>query len=262
MNTKTQKLEAFSRILDVLDMLRTFCPWDKEQTNESLRDNTIEEVFELSQAILDQSDNEIAKELGDVLLHVLFYAKIGEEKEVFDIADVCNKLATKLIYRHPHIYGNSHVTSADEVTVQWEKVKQKEKDGNKTLLSGVPYTLPSLIKAYRVSEKAAAVGFDWKTKQDVWDKVTEEQKELEKAIVNNDRNNLEEEFGDLFFALVNAARLYGINPDNALERTNRKFISRIGYIESKARTENKNFSDLTFEEMNILWNEAKSKLKQ
>lgn len=259
MKNKTEKLEALSRILDVLDMLRAYCPWDKKQTNETLRDNTIEEVYELSQAILENSQEEIKKELGDVLLHVLFYAKIGEEKGQFDIADVCNQLANKLIFRHPHVYGEAKVGSAEEVTSQWEKVKQTEKDGNKSLLSGVPKALPSLVKAYRISEKAAAIGFDWEKREEVWDKVEEEKQELHRALVHQDKDNLEEEFGDLFFALVNAARLYGINPDNALERTNRKFTSRIEYIEGEASKNAKKIGDLSFEEMNNLWEEAKKK---
>ncbi|KXB36630.1 MazG family protein [Bacteroidales bacterium KA00251] len=262
MKNKTEKLEALARILDVLDMLRANCPWDKKQTNESLRDNTIEEVFELSQAILDNSSVEIKKELGDVLLHILFYSKIAEEKGEFDLADVCNQLADKLIYRHPHVYGNTKVGSAEEVTSQWEKVKQKEKGGNKTLLSGVPRALPSLIKAYRISEKAAAIGFDWQSKEEVWNKVKEEKEELNEAIFHQDSDNLEEEFGDLFFALVNAARLYGINPDNALERTNRKFTSRIEYIEQKAQKEGKKIGDLSFDQMNSFWEEAKSEERE
>lgn len=259
MKNKTEKLEALSRILDVLDMLRAYCPWDKKQTNETLRDNTIEEVYELSQAILEDSQEEIKKELGDVLLHVLFYAKIGEEKGQFDIADVCNQLANKLIFRHPHVYGEAKVGSAEEVTSQWEKVKQTEKNGNKSLLSGVPQALPSLVKAYRISEKAAAIGFDWEKREEVWDKVEEEKQELHLALVHEDKDNLEEEFGDLFFALVNAARLYGVNPDNALERTNRKFTSRIEYIEEQASKNAKKIGDLSFEEMNNLWEEAKKK---
>lgn len=261
MENKVEKIEAFSRILDVLDMLRVNCPWDRAQTNESLRDNTIEEVFELSQAILNNSDTEITKELGDVLLHVLFYAKIGEEKQTFSIATVCNELAKKLIYRHPHVYGISQVENSQQVSVQWEKIKQKEKGGNKTLLSGVPTALPSLIKAYRISEKAAAIGFDWKKREEVWDKVTEEKMELKEAVEAGDADALEEEFGDLFFALVNAARLYGVNPDNALERTNKKFIQRIAYIEDVAQSYGKKMSDLTFEEMNDLWEKAKHKSK-
>lgn len=262
MSSKVEKLEAFARILDVLDMLRCYCPWDKKQTNESLRDNTIEEVFELSQAILDQSSDDLKKELGDVLLHVLFYAKIGEEKGEFDIATICNKLTDKLIFRHPHIYGDTHIKSAEEVAIQWEKVKQKEKNGNKTLLSGVPRALPSLVKAYRMSEKAAAVGFDWQKREDIWEKVEEEKSELFQALEKENLDNLEEEFGDLFFALVNAARLYGVNPDNALERTNKKFRQRIEFLEGEAKKEDKKISDLSFEEMNILWEKAKEIFKE
>lgn len=261
MNNKSQKLEAFARILDVLDMLRTYCPWDKKQTNRTLRDNTIEEVYELSDAILADNTDEIRKELGDVLLHVLFYAKIGEEQGQFDIASVCNTLCNKLIFRHLHVYGKAKVDNAEEVTIQWEKVKQVERGGNKSLLAGVPSSLPSVIKAFRITEKASAVGFDWPEKEQVWEKVKEEQNELQIAIRTNDTDNMEEEFGDLLFALVNAARLYGINPDNALERTNRKFISRIGYIEEMAKKKGYKLDEISIDEMDKLWEEAKGKEK-
>lgn len=257
MTSKANKLEAFARLLDVLDMLRSFCPWDKKQTNESLRTNTIEEVYELSEALLNKEDKEIKKELGDVLLHVLFYSKIGEEQGAFDIADVCNTLCNKLIFRHPHIYGTSQVDTAEAVVSQWERVKQVEKGGNKMLLSGVPQSLPSLVKAYRISEKAAAVGFDWEKRDDVWDKVAEERKEFEAAVSEGNPDAMEEEFGDWLFALVNAARLYGINPDSALERTNRKFTNRIGYIEAQAKAQGKKLGDLTLDEMEALWQDAK-----
>lgn len=257
MNTKAEKVEAFSRLLDVLDMLRTHCPWDMKQTNASLRGNSIEEVYELSEALLKDEVDEIKKELGDVLLHILFYARIADEKEQFDIADVCNALCNKLIYRHPHIYGTARVDTAEQVTAQWEKVKQVEKGGNKTLLSGVPSTLPSLIKAFRITEKAAAVGFDWKKKEDVWEKVAEEHAETMEAVNNNKAEQMEEEFGDLIFSIVNAARLYGVNPDNALEKTNKKFIRRIAYIETKAKESGRKLTDMSLEEMDILWNEAK-----
>lgn len=258
LHTHTETLEALARILDVLAMLRANCPWDKVQTNQTLRANTIEEVFELADALLRDDEDEIVKELGDVLLHVLFYAKIGQEKGTFDLATVCNRLADKLIFRHPHIFGQAEATTQEAVSQQWERVKQREKGGNKTLLSGVPHALPSMIKAYRISEKAAAVGFDWEQREDIWEKVAEEQRELQEAVAKQDLHNIEEEFGDLFFALVNAARLYGVNPDNALERTNKKFSSRISYLEEKAKTSGRSLSELSFEEMNSFWTEAKS----
>lgn len=258
MNSKPQRIEALARALDVLDMLRANCPWDKEQTFDSLRTNSIEEVYELSEAIEKKDFTELKKELGDVLLHVLFYAKMAQEQGLFDIADVCNSLCNKLIYRHPHIYSSSTANTPEAVVSQWEKVKQTEKEGNKTLFSGVPNALPSLIKAFRIGEKAAAIGFDWNRKEEVWEKVAEEQAEVKAAIENKDSDNLEEEFGDLFFALVNAARLYGVNPDTALERTNRKFMRRVGYIEAHAKSENRQLASLTLDEMEQLWNEAKA----
>ena len=261
MNNKANKVDAFARLLDVLDMLRTHCPWDKKQTNASLRTNTIEEVHELSEALLSDNTAEEKKELGDVLLHIVFYAKIAEEQGKFDIADVCNTLCNKLIFRHPHIYGNAQADSAEAVVNQWERVKQVEKGGNKTLLSGVPSSLPSLVKAYRISEKAAAVGFDWKERTEVWQKVAEERTELDQAIAQNDPDAMEAEMGDLLFAIVNAARLYGINPDTALERTNRKFTYRIGFAEEKARQKGLNLSDLTLDEMETLCQEAKKSEK-
>ncbi len=261
MNTRERELEAFGRLLDVLDELREKCPWDHKQTNESLRPNTIEEVYELCDAI-ERADNcDEKKELGDVLLHICFYAKIAQEKNLFDIADVCTALTEKLIYRHPHIYGHSKAETADAVADNWEKLKEHEKGGNKTILSGVPKSLPSLIKAFRIQEKAAHVGFDWRKKEDVWDKVKEELCEYEEALAKENSGEREAEFGDLLFSLVNAARLYGINPDNALELTNRKFISRFNYIERNAKASGKNVSELTLEEMDALWNEAKQKNK-
>lgn len=257
MNTREQKLEAFGRLLDVLDELRMKCPWDHKQTNESLRPNTIEEVYELCDAIERCDNNEERKELGDVLLHVCFYAKIAQEKGVFDIADVCRSLVEKLIYRHPHIYGHVQADTAEAVADNWEKLKEHEKDGNKTILSGVPKSLPSLIKAFRIQEKAAHVGFDWEKKEDVWNKVKEEISEYEEAAKNGSSKASESEFGDLLFSLVNAARLYGINPDNALEMTNRKFISRFNHIESTAKANGKNVSELSLGEMDRFWNEAK-----
>ena len=258
MHTEQEKSEAFLRFLNVLDTLREKCPWDAKQTNESLRANTIEEVYELTDALLDNDASNIKKELGDVLLHIGFYSKIASEKGQFDIADVCNTLTDKLIFRHPHIYGNVCADSAEEVSKNWEQIKLKEKGGNKTVLSGVPKSLPSLIKANRIQEKAANVGFDWEQKEQVWDKVKEETAEVEAEIKNGNQVNLEEEFGDLLFAIINAARLYGVNPENALEKTNRKFIRRFGYLEAKAKELGRNLKDMTLSEMDEIWNEAKS----
>lgn len=257
LHTREEKLAAFSRYLDVLDTLREKCPWDRAQTNESLRPNTIEETMELAEAIIADDHEAIRKELGDVLLHVLFYAKIGEEKGEFDIADVCNSACDKLIFRHPHVYGNDHADTAQEVLDHWELIKMKEKGGNKTVLSGVPATLPSLIKAERVQEKAANVGFDWEHREDVWQKVKEEVAEVESELAEGHEVDREKEFGDLLFAIVNAARLYGVRPDNALERTNRKFIFRFNHIERRAKEMGLNLKDMTLAQMDALWDEAK-----
>lgn len=257
LHTKEEKLRAFGRLLDVLDELREKCPWDRKQTNESLRPNTIEEVYELSDALEQEDIKDTCKELGDVLLHVCFYAKIASEKEQFDIADVCTKLVDKLIFRHPHIYGDVKAGTAGEVENNWEKIKQKEKDGNATVLSGVPRALPSLIKALRIQEKTSHVGFDWEHKEEVWNKVREELSEFEETMQHGTSSDKEGEFGDLLFSLVNAARLYGINPDNALEQTNRKFIKRFNYIEQKTKDSGRQLSDLTLQDMDALWNEAK-----
>ena len=257
-NSREKKLEAFGRLLDILDELRVKCPWDRKQTNESLRPNTIEETMELADAIMGEDDDKIRKELGDVLLHIVFYAKIGDEKGKFDIADVCDALCEKLIFRHPHVFGDEKADTAAQVLKNWELIKMSEKDGNKMVLSGVPRSLPSLIKAERVQEKAANVGFDWQKKEDVWDKVREEFGEVEAELKNDSAVDREKEFGDLFFSLVNAARLYGVRPDNALERTNRKFIARFNYIEQKANEQGRHVNELTLAEMDELWNEAKS----
>lgn len=259
MHTLDEKKDAFARLLNVLDELRVKCPWDRKQTNESLRPNTIEETYELSQALEDGDTKEEKKELGDVLLHICFYSKIAEETELFDIADVCNALVDKLIYRHPHIYGKTKADTPEAVADNWEKLKEHEKDGNKSVLSGVPKSLPSLIKAFRIQEKAAHVGFDWEKKELVWDKVKEETGEFEQALASMSKEKVEAEFGDILFTLVNAARLYGINPDNALEKTNRKFISRFNYIEDKAKAGGQYISDLTLQEMDRYWDEAKAK---
>lgn len=262
MKSREQKLEAFGRLLDILDILRVKCPWDAKQTNESLRTNTIEETYELCEAIIKNNNQEIKKELGDVLLHVIFYAKIGEEKQVFDIADVCNSLCDKLIFRHPHVFGDKSANTASEVEQSWEQIKLQEKGGNKTVLEGVPASLPSIAKAHRIQDKARNVGFDWEKKEDVWQKVQEEFNELQSEISKMNNDQMEAEFGDLFFSLINAARLYKVNPDNALERTNQKFISRFNYIEQKATEQGKKLKDMTLQEMDSLWNEAKSELNK
>ncbi len=277
-HTKEEKLKAFGRLLDVQHRLRKECPWDKKQTYESLRPNTIEEVFELCDALMKNDSKEIKKELGDVMEHIMFYSIIGNENNDFDIADVCNQEADKLMFRHPFIdwtgwegdpkaKNNENTDTekpadAESVEMTWEQIKQKEKDGNKTVLSGVPNALPSLIKAYRIQDKARNVGFDWKEKEDVWDKVREELNELEAELRKEDKENSTKELGDFLFSVINAARLYHLNPDNALEHTNQKFISRFGYIEQHVKAAGKEFKDLTLEEMDALWNEAKKLEKQ
>lgn len=250
-------MQAFSRLLDIMDELRAKCPWDKEQTNESLRANTIEETYELAEAIINDSDNDIKKELGDLLLHIVFYAKIGEEKHAFDIADVCNAICEKLIFRHPHVFGETEADSARSVEKSWEEIKLKEKGGNKTVLEGVPNSLPSLVKAYRIQDKARNAGFDWNKRGDVWAKVKEEIAELETEIERLDAENTEKEFGDVLFSIINAARLYRVNPDNALERTNKKFIHRFNYLEKTAGKQGKLLKEMTLDEMEEIWQEAK-----
>ena len=301
MHTKEEKMRAFGRFLDVLDALRANCPWDKKQTNESLRPNTIEETYELCDALIKNDIHDICKELGDVLLHICFYAKIAEEKEQFDMADVCDALTRKMITRHPHVYHPSQIEaeepkplpyvpkediclrnigikeledeeknpifqdsldnkkpiSVGEVLENWERIKLKEKDGNKTVLSGVPEALPSLIKAYRIQDKARNVGFDWEDRQDVWKKVHEELAELEVELNKEEKVKSTEELGDFLFSVINAARLYKLNPDNALEMTNQKFIRRFNYIEAHSIKIGKPLKDMTLEEMDALWNEAK-----
>jgi len=261
LHTREEKLEAFGRLLDVMDRLREECPWDRKQTNESLRPNTIEETYELCDALIRDDQHEICKELGDVLLHVVFYGRIGEEKQQFDIADVCNKLCDKLIFRHPHVYGDTVAKTAEQVLESWEQIKLKEKDGNKSVLSGVPEALPSLIKAYRIQDKARNVGFDWEDRQDVWKKVREELGELEVELNKEDKERSTAELGDFLFSVINAARLYKLNPDNALEKTNRKFIDRFNYIEAHSIKIGKPLKDMTLEEMDQLWNEAKQQEK-
>lgn len=255
MNKKT---EAFERLIGIMDRLRVECPWDREQTMDSLRNNTIEECFELTDAIIDGEMNEIKRELGDLLLHIVFYSKIGEEQGAFDIADVANTICDKLIYRHPHVFSTTQVESAAQVSQNWEQLKLKEKDGNKTVLSGVAKGMPALPKAYRIGQKVANVGFDWEKREDVWEKVREEIAEVEHEIAQGNQERLEAEFGDLFFALTNAARLYGINPDTALERTNRKFIKRFNYLESQTISIGRNLKEMTLAEMDVYWEEAKS----
>ena len=293
MHTKEEKMQAFGRFLDVLDALRANCPWDKKQTNESLRPNTIEETYELCDALIKNDVHDICKELGDVLLHICFYAKIAEEKAQFDMADVCNALTRKMITRHPHVYhpsqidaedpkplpyvpsdlgdprdvlgdprdvlGGAKPTTVTQVLENWEQIKLKEKDGNESVLSGVPEALPSLIKAYRIQDKARNVGFDWEQKEDVWNKVREELDELEVELRKEDKENSTKELGDFLFSVINAARLYKLNPDNALEMTNRKFIDRFNYIEAHSIKIGKPLKDMSLEEMDKLWNEAKNK---
>lgn len=271
MHNKADKLEAFSRLLEILDELREKCPWDRKQTNESLRPNTIEETYELCEALVKDVPSEICKELGDVLLHVLFYAKIGSEKSQFDIADVCNRLSDKLVFRHPHVFppqdieaagakilNGTQIDNEGDVAKMWEKIKQVEKDGNKTVLSGVPSALPSLIKAYRIQEKARNVGFDWEDRRQVWDKVKEEISEFEHEVEQDNREQAEHEFGDLLFSLVNAARLYKLNPDNALEHSNQKFIHRFTYLEQKALSQGRKLAEMSLAEMDEIWEEAKA----
>lgn len=295
MSSREEQLKAFGRLLDIMDDLREKCPWDRKQTFDSLRQNTIEETYELATAISRHDMNEISKELGDVLLHVVFYAKMGSEKkwnfsgssekdeprDSFDIADVCNRICDKLIFRHPHVYGRIAsggeqpfgitAQNAEEVSKLWEQVKLKEKGGNKTVLGGIPDSLPSMVKAYRIQDKVANVGFDWEKREDVWEKVKEEIAEFEQEVRKNDttsvapnanadkpiNDGMTEEFGDLLFALINAARLYKIKPDNALEQTNLKFIKRFNYIETRAREMGRELKDMSIDEMEALWQEAK-----
>lgn len=251
-----KKLAAFQRTLEIVDKLRVECPWDRKQTNHSLRPLTIEETYELSDAIMKENDPEIKIELGDLLLHILFYAKIAEEKDLYTIENVCNSLCDKLIYRHPHIFGSAEAKNSEAVERNWAILKLRE-GKDKTVLGGVPDSLPSLIKAYRIQDKARGVGFDWKNKEDVWTKVKEEISEVQAEMDSKNHDALEAEFGDLLFSIVNAARLYGIEPDTALERTNKKFTKRFNYLEQKAKEQGKNVKELTLEEMDALWEEAK-----
>ena len=285
MSSREEQLRAFERLLDIMDDLREKCPWDRKQTFDSLRQNTIEETYELCDALIKNDVHDICKELGDVLLHICFYAKIAEEKSQFDMADVCDALTRKMITRHPHVYHPSQidavdpkplpyvpdnltsaadgekVTTVSQVLENWEQIKLKEKDGNESVLSGVPEALPSLIKAYRIQDKARNVGFDWEDRQDVWKKVREELAELEAELEKEDKERSTEELGDFIFSVINAARLYKLNPDNALEKTNRKFIDRFNYIEAHSIKIGKPLKDMTLEEMDALWNEAKVALR-
>lgn len=257
MNNREQQMRAFGRLLDIMDELREKCPWDRKQTFDSLRANTIEETFELSDAIERHQMSDIQEELGDVMLHIVFYAKMAAEQQAFDIADVLDHLSDKMIRRHPHIYGQALAATADQVSDNWEKIKQREHDGHATVLGGVPAALPSMIKAYRIQDKARHAGFDWDKPEEVWAKVKEETAEVEQALSQGRQDDIEGEFGDLIFSIINAARLYNINPDNALERTNRKFINRFNHIEQRLREQGLDFKDVTLSQMDALWNEAK-----
>jgi len=259
MNTKEECMDAFGRLLDILDELREKCPWDRKQTNESLRSNTIEETYELCDAIMRDDQDDIKKELGDLLLHVVFYAKIGSEKGAFDIKGICDTLCDKLIYRHPHVFGDANADTSKKVEQNWEQLKLSEKGGNKTVLEGVPAGLPSMVKAQRIQEKARNVGFDWEKREQVWDKVEEELSELRAEVDKMDDDKKEAEFGDFMFSMINAARLYSINPDNALERTNQKFIRRFNYLESQTLSKGLSLKEMTLLEMDAIWNEAKQK---
>ncbi len=259
MTKKRQKqLAAFENLLDIMDRLRKECPWDSKQTIDSLRRLTIEETFELAEAITAHDYEEIKKELGDLLLHIVFYAKIGEEKQAFDIKDVADTINEKLIYRHPHIFSDVKVSSAQEVEENWEALKLKEKGRKKqTVLEGVPHSLPAMTKANRIQEKVRGVGFDWDKKEQIWDKVAEELNELKEAINSEDNNEIEKEFGDVFFSLINAARLYGVDPENALEKTNLKFIKRFNYLEKQTIAKGKSLHEMNLDEMNKIWEDAK-----
>jgi XTP/dITP diphosphohydrolase len=256
MNSKEKKLEAFGRLLDIMDELREKCPWDKEQSFESLRNLTIEETYELADAILEKDMNGIRKEMGDILLHIVFYAKIGSETGNFDIADVCDSLSEKLIFRHPHVFGDAKVKDSTNVLENWEDLKIKE--GNKTVLGGVPPSLPAMIKANRIQDKVRAVGFDWDEKEQIWDKVNEELNELKYEIEEGVQEKIEDEFGDLFFSIINAARLYQVDPETALERTNKKFIKRFNYLEQETLHKGKSLREMNLDEMNIIWEQAKA----
>lgn len=258
MNSIEDKLKAFKRLLEVMDELREKCPWDREQTLESLRNLTIEETYELADAILDQDLDEIKKELGDLILHIVFYSKIGSEKGAFDVADVLNGVCDKLVFRHPHVFGERKVKDSGEVIQNWEELKMKE--GNRSVLAGVPASLPAMIKAHRIQDKVRAIGFDWEERDQVWDKVSEEIQEVKHELSNGqDTALMENEIGDLLFSVINAARLYHVEPETALEKTNRKFIERFNYLETKAQTLNRSLKEMSLAEMEAIWQEAKSR---
>jgi XTP/dITP diphosphohydrolase len=249
--------DAFKNLLNIMDQLREKCPWDKEQTIDSIRNLTIEETYELTEAIIEGDMDGVKKELGDLLLHIVFYSKIASETNLFNITDVINQICEKLVYRHPHVFGTTQVSTANDVVKNWEQIKMVEKSGNKTVLSGVPNSLSALIKANRIQEKVRAVGFDWEIRNQVWDKVEEELGELKLEIEKGNQEKIEGEFGDLFFSLVNAARLYNIDPETALERTNKKFMKRFGYLESKTIKEGRSLKSMTLDQMNEIWEQAK-----
>lgn len=256
MNSLKTKLEAFERLLTVMDELRVKCPWDKKQTFESLRNLTIEETYELADAIMEMDVEDIKKELGDLFLHIVFYSRIASENNYFDIADVANAICDKLIFRHPHVFSDTKVNSAKDVIENWEDLKRKE--GDKSVLGGVPPSLPAMIKANRIQEKVRAVGFDWDEPNQIWDKVKEEISEVEEAVISEDQSSIEDEFGDLFFSLINAARLHNVDPETALEKTNKKFIKRFRYLEKETLEKNRNLREMSLEQMNEIWEKAKS----
>jgi XTP/dITP diphosphohydrolase len=257
MTDKEKSLQEFGRLLDIMDELRAKCPWDKKQTNESLRKLTIEETYELAEAVFSGVDDSIRNELGDLMLHIVFYAKIGSEKGAFSMADVLEGINRKLVYRHPHVFGDVEVKDASEVEENWEQLKIRESQGYKPVLSGVPSSLPAIVKANRIQEKVRGVGFDWEKREQIWDKVLEEINELKDEIENHDTNSIESELGDVLFSVINASRLYGIDPEAALEKTNRKFIKRFNYLENETMKKGISLHDMTLDEMNVIWEKAK-----
>ena len=257
MNDRNKSLEEFNRLLDIIDELRAKCPWDMKQTNESLRKLTIEETYELAEAIFSGNDEGIKNELGDIMLHIVFYAKIGAEKGAYTMADILRGINNKLIYRHPHVFGDVKVSGASEVEENWEQLKIKEDKGYKPVLSGVPSSLPAIVKANRIQEKVRGVGFDWEKREQIWDKVLEEISELKEEIINHNTESIESELGDVLFSIINASRLYDIDPEAALEKTNRKFIKRFNYLEKKTLTKGISIKDMSLEEMNVIWEQAK-----
>jgi MazG family protein len=261
MNDREKSLEEFNRLLNIIDELRLKCPWDMKQTNESLRKLTIEETYELADSILSNSDDGIRNELGDLMLHIVFYAKIGSENGKFTMADVLEGINKKLTYRHPHVFGDVKVTGASQVEENWEQLKIKENKGYKPVLSGVPQSLPAIIKANRIQEKVRGVGFDWEKREQIWDKVLEEINELKEEIENRDTEAIESELGDVLFSIINASRLYGIDPEAALEKTNRKFIRRFNFLEKETLVKGKSLHDMSLDEMNVIWEEAKKEDK-